>query len=298
MRRLLAIIFMLMLLMPGIALAQPSEVEVGTYVLNIGKYDLEHGSYTIDFYLWFWSNDVLPEDLDFEFMNGRAKTIDQTADDPDYRFYRIEAEMYENGDLRNYPSDVQQITIKLEDKGLNSKDLVFVPNKNESGISPEIVMPGWDIVGDEIIAKNVTYKIWGEEYSRYIHAVKISRVKSSFYEILIPLICIVIIGWLCFFLPLDDLGERLFITGSSLIAAVAFHIYVTSSIPATGYLTMADKMILSAYSMIVFMLIGFTVTDFYKKRKRSLKMALEVNTIFRITALVIPFAIFMLLSLL
>lgn len=58
--------------------AEPKEYTVGVYLLNVGKIDLQTGSYDLDFYLWFKSEDdnFIENPPKFEFMNGRA-TIDQ-----------------------------------------------------------------------------------------------------------------------------------------------------------------------------------------------------------------------------
>ena len=58
----------------------PAHVRMGIYIINVGKFDLASGSYTIDFYLTVESDSELPPgyntekaaDLSFEFINGRA----------------------------------------------------------------------------------------------------------------------------------------------------------------------------------------------------------------------------------
>src|SRR5438874_10892938 len=73
----------------------PVTVKIGIYVLNVGKFDLQTGTYTVDFYLDMTS--VPPEadmgDPRFEFINGRAASIDKLIDKPTERFYRIQANL-------------------------------------------------------------------------------------------------------------------------------------------------------------------------------------------------------------
>lgn len=109
------------LLLTSFALA--ADVNVGTYIINVGQYDITQGSYILDFYLWF-EGDYTPN---FEFTNGRAITIDKMIDKPGYVFYRIEGKFYNEIDLRDYPIDSQKLTIEIEDKILEKNRLKFFP---------------------------------------------------------------------------------------------------------------------------------------------------------------------------
>src|SRR5207253_1111985 len=87
--------------------ADPVTVKVGVYVLNVGKFDLLTGSYTVDFYL---DMTVLPPatdmgDAKFEFINGRAASTDKLIDTPGEKFYRVQANLQTNVDMRRFPWD-------------------------------------------------------------------------------------------------------------------------------------------------------------------------------------------------
>ena len=74
-------IFLFGLLLGFLGSAEPVKVYVGVYVLNLGKFELATGAYTVDFYLSLRSQEPV-EMGDFEFMNGRAATVDKLIDTP------------------------------------------------------------------------------------------------------------------------------------------------------------------------------------------------------------------------
>ena len=94
---------------------QPTNfVQVGIYVLNIGKYELATGSFTADFYLSLKCSSQCSED--FEFMNGRASSFEKIINEPNEKFYRIQANLNSPVDLKKFPFDNQKLQIILEDK--------------------------------------------------------------------------------------------------------------------------------------------------------------------------------------
>ena len=71
---------------------KPQVIKVGVYVLNVGKFELSTGQYTMDFYLSLTSDRPIA-DNSFEFMNGRASSSDLLISEPTNKFYRIQANL-------------------------------------------------------------------------------------------------------------------------------------------------------------------------------------------------------------
>src|SRR5688572_8022701 len=99
-----------MLLVPQVA-AQPVEVGVDLHVLNIGNYDANKGTYTLDMYLVLrWDVASAPPAFvpdKYEFMNGRATskelTYDATVNGTREMWWRIQANLYSSPYFREYP---------------------------------------------------------------------------------------------------------------------------------------------------------------------------------------------------
>ncbi|MCX8190406.1 MAG: hypothetical protein N3F05_04235 [Candidatus Diapherotrites archaeon] len=247
---------------------EPQEVEVGIYILNIGKFEVSTGSYTVDFYLSMKCRDAC-DPSNFEFMNGRATSIDKLIDEPNEKFYRIQASLAENIDLKKYPFDEHFLTIQLEDKRNKSDKLVYVPDKKSAGVDPSVVIVGWDLLGYEQEVAEHFYEPYEETYSRFIFKIHIRRILlAAIIKTFLPVIFIVIAGLLALLIhEQDKLWTRIGINTSSLIASVMFHLNVTSSIPPVGYLTFADKFMISTYSILLLSLFSTVMMMRHAKRK-------------------------------
>jgi len=142
------LIFLFGLLLGFWGAAEPVKVYVGVYVLNLGKFELATGAYTVDFYLSLRSQEPV-EMGDFEFMNGRAATVDKLIDTPTEKFYRIQANLSQNLDLRRYPFDEHLLTIEIEDKRRTVDELVYVVDEQNCGVDPGVIVVGWRLAGWE-----------------------------------------------------------------------------------------------------------------------------------------------------
>ncbi len=286
-------IFAIFLLAPA-AIAAPQEVKVGAYILNIGEYDITKGSYTADFYLWFeWTGGKSPEN--FEIMNGRVEEKKILFEEPGYKFYRIHANLYDKVTVKDYPLDKQSISIKIEDELLSADEMVYVPLANESGYSEDMDLSGWEITGAHAEVKSNYYKNFDDRYSRYLYSIELSRPISAYYRMLIPILFIGLSTWLCFFMPLHKLDEKLILGGGTLISAIAFHIYLTDPLPSVGYLTLADKYMISLYALILPTLVSMIIVERLVVGQKH-QAAEHINTTYAILSLFMPVATFLVLN--
>ena len=249
--------FLILLSTLSLAQSSPEEVKVGIYVLNVGKFDLSSGSYTVDFYLSMeCDNPCNPEG--FEFMNGRASTIDKIIDEPSQKFYRIQAGLSENIDLKDYPFDRHYLPISIEDKRKTIEEQVYVLDEKNTGIDPSVTLVGWELEGWNGEVENHYYKTYGETFSRLNFKIGIKRIYlTSILKTFLPIAFIVLVGLLALLIAeRDKLWTRIGINTSSLIASVMFHLNITSSIPPVGYLTFADKFMIFTYIILTLNLLS------------------------------------------
>lgn len=247
-----AIFILLFLVLSYPAAAQ--EVHVGVYVLNVGKFEVNTGTYTVDFYLDFkCSSECSPEK--FEFTNGRAASIDKLIDTPTEKFYRIQASLSQNIDLRQYPFDKHSLTIELEDKEKPIAEQHYIPDNSSSGIDPSVIIVGWHLDWWNATTAEHRYEPYDETFSRYIFSIEISRVPlTSFLKSFLPVFFMVFVGLLSLLLRADKVTTRLTLNISTLLAAVMFHVNLTSTIPPVGYLTFADKFMITTYIILILIL--------------------------------------------
>jgi hypothetical protein len=210
----------------------------------------------------------VPCDPDFEFMNGRAKSVERLIDEPKLKFYRIQASLADNIDLKNYPFDEHDLTIALEDKNRKSNELVFAPDEGNSGVDQNVLLVGWQLTGWNASEQKHFYAPYGEEYSRYEFKTGINRIFiASALKIFPPVLFILIVGLLALLIEeRDKLWTRIGINTSALLACVMFHLNVTSSIPPVGYLTFADKFLIGTYVVLVLSLLSTVLMMVHAKR--------------------------------
>jgi hypothetical protein len=232
-----------------VPIVSAEEVQVGLYLLNLGKFDISTGTFTADFYL---SMNCEENCSDFEFMNGRASSVDRIVDTPSEKFYRIQANLNNPVDLRNFPFDSQQLQIVLEDKSRPVEELTYVPVRDESGIDESIFFTGFSINGWGAKVVEHVYPVYDETYSQYVFFIDISRIAfNSFLKTFLPVLVIMLIVMFTFVMDPDKISTRLTVASSSLVATVMFHISIANQIPPVGYLTLADKFMILTYVLLL-----------------------------------------------
>jgi len=229
------------------------EVSVGLYLLDLGEFNIGTGSFTADFYLWMECASPPCFLDDFEFMNGRAAHRETIEDTPRSKFYRIQANLNSAVDLAKFPFDSQRMQVVLEDTKATVEELRYVADKSRSGVDQGSVFPGWTVRGWSAQVRDHNYPVFGETYSRYTLSVDISRlVVSSFIKTFLPVFFIVLVVLSSFVLDPDNIPMRLTMVGSALVASVMFHVSITNQLPPVGYLTLADKVMLLTYAIVLF----------------------------------------------
>ncbi len=259
-----------------------NRVETSIYILNLGKFDVSTGSFTADFYLSMKCDNCSPQG--FEFMNGRATSTDKITDTENEIFYRIQGSFNNDVDLKKFPFDSQFMQIIIEDKSRTIADFNYVSNDEQSGLDESIFFSGWDIKGWKSSISEHYYPPYDETYSQYKFSIDIERIKfNAFMKTFLPVIFIVLVVMFTFLIDPDKITNRLTVAGSSLVAAVMFHITMTNQIPPVGYLTFADKfMILTYLFLLGTFIINITMLELQERQKPQLVEKLHRRTEFSI----------------
>jgi hypothetical protein len=236
------------------SLKQNANVKVGIWIVNVEKVDLAASSYKLDFYLWFKfnsSNISLKDVTEFEFVNGFPTKYEVKADEEHgYLEYRIRGDFIKTFDFTRYPFETHELTVELEHKNLNASHLSFEADPT-SNVDESVNVAGWEI-GD--FETRVTEHSYGDEaYSRFIFSITLRRpALSSFVKSVLPISVITTISLLAFFISPQNFAQRIGLGVTTLLSATAFHLSLLSGIPPTGYLTLADRMMLSVYTIFLY----------------------------------------------
>ncbi|MEM3752910.1 MAG: hypothetical protein QXM65_08235 [Candidatus Bathyarchaeia archaeon] len=231
-----------------------TEVHVGIWLINVEKIDLTASSYRLDFYLWFKFNSSeisSAEVKEFEIVNGApTKTPETVAEEENRVEYRIRGEFMKTFDFTRYPFETHMLTIELEHKSRNASLLIFRPD-SESAVDETVNVAGWEIGGFEQMV--VEHSYGDETYSRFVFILYLKRpVFSAFVKSVLPISVITTISLLTFFISPQNFGQRIGLAVSTLMSASAFHLSLLSGIPPIGYLTLADRMMISVYAIFLY----------------------------------------------
>lgn len=267
---LIGCVFCLSLTPAARAAPGPNTVLVGIYVLNVGELDLRTGSYTMDFYLSMRCATARCNFGSFEFMNGRASSISLEENTTTERFWRIQANLYENLDLHKYPFDSHNLLIQIEDESLTKQNLTYQPDPNYSALAPSIVVVGWSVTGWSQSVVDDYYKVYNETYSRYTFSLTLDREPTSAVAIFIPVLLLTVIALMATLMYGDVSSvfeNRILLSASLLIAAVLFQFSLDSNLPPLGYLTFADWFMIATYFvMMAGLMSGILVLNYHHRK--------------------------------
>lgn len=269
------------LLTAALASAEPLQVAVGMHVIEMRQVDTRTQSFYGDFYVWlrFPKGDLTEERLKqithIEPVNGKFESFEvndeKEVGDEYYVCYRVTGTFFFVPDLKNYPFDTQTLPLTLENASLEAYEMVFVDDRisyEQSG-TPEV---RWGLSPTLSIAdytlKQVDRTVFtaryptnfgdpskdkaGTSYSRFTLKVGFERQYWSYaFKILIPLLIILAMAYLVFFLPPAQLDTSASVAMTALLSCMAYNVAVSQNMPEIGYLVLSDKFFIATYLLLL-----------------------------------------------
>lgn len=273
---------------------QEKKYEIGVHVINVGKIDLQTGTYDLDFYLWVKSEegnfDKSPPRI--EFMNGKA-SMEPIKIEPNYYESRVKGVFQKNMNFKNYPFEMIQLTVEVE--GINDSSILeLVADEKESGIDKLVNIPGWNLIESRIFVTEHEYSD-NTTFSRLVFSIDIERFPlSSFLKTIFPILIITTIAMLAFWMSPSNFTARIGLGASTLLAAVAAHLNAAGQLPPIGYLTLMDKIMIIAYSLFLNNLLSMVIQMRLIDHKKEIE-AEKINSKMRKMMPIIIIIIFMIL---
>ncbi len=246
------------------------KVQVGLYMMNVHDLDMAANSFYADFYLWArWKGELNPFD-GMEFVNEvedwgttRQDLVDSVVIDKEgYKYFiqRVEGRFFHAFDLENYPLDEQRVDIQLENSWYTIERLAMLPDTVGSKLKSELVLPGWDIKGFEMIINKNSYNTnFGDiaedpssRYSNLTFNMVIERPSNYFlWKLLLPLLVVIVSSIGAFFLHPSYIDARICLPVSALLTAVFLQQTYTDNLPDIGYMVLMDQIYVMSYILII-----------------------------------------------
>ena len=238
----------------------PEIVKVGIYLLRAGSLDISTGAIDVDFYIDFTCEKDCDKNQDkFEIVNGtlRSAVLLEDADSAHNPTYRATATVFQDVDLRQYPFDKHQVKIVIESSIYDQSQVAYVVNEKTTAIDPQVFILGWEMERAPT-AKIVEqyYQAWDLYYTRYEFTTELSKPPlAGWLKGLLPAIFIALGSLFALFITSKNIGNRVAIITSALVASVLYHLNFTSRVPSIGYLTYADTFMMINYIIILISLV-------------------------------------------
>jgi len=250
---------------------EPIIVNVGVYVVGTSEFNLDSGTYNVDFYITMYcSSDCTDEMVGFDVVgiNGtEALQVENRVLEGDYAEFRVQATLNQNKiNLRRYPFDSHQLNVIIETKFLLTDELIYQVNYDESGIDEDVQLQGWDLNPDFTV-KVIEKTYYGAElgYSRFIFTMETTRVPiAAFIRSILPAIAILLISFVGTFMP--DRYQRIGLAGGVLLAMLLHHLAVGAEVPPVGYAVYFDAFMLLNDTAILIQFAG-TVYELVREKR-------------------------------
>jgi hypothetical protein len=229
----------------------PATIKVGLVISEIRDYDIQTGGFGSDFFMSFTSDKPMPK-VHPIFANGREVNCQEIVDSPSFRFSRCTGSFTSAVDLRQYPFDTQRLDIIVEDIVYGVDTLVFVPDPERTSLDAGFRLAGYGVasVGANAYKHQYPPRFDRDDLyvSRYKFTIGVDRfAQSAAFSVYVPAFIIVLISLIGLWVPASELEVRSSAGAPMLAAAVLFHYSLILALPATGYLTHADKLMLGVY---------------------------------------------------
>lgn len=166
-------------------------------------------------------------------------------------------------DVRDFPFDRQTFEIRIASSTFSLDEVVLVPHEERSsGVARSLSLPDWQIL-DSRLEPGV--------FQPAEFAIRLSSVALMFtarryvspymVKVIIPLILIVCMSAIVFWIDPSQSGTQIGVATSSMLTLIAYRFMVGNDLPPVPYLTRMDAFILGSTILVFVALIQAVVTS-------------------------------------
>jgi hypothetical protein len=206
------------------------------------------------------------------FPNGTVRQVVRAYGDFSFR-----------ADLTNFPFDQQQVGFTLV-SSLGPEAVMLVAKPENLGLAEHLSVANWVI--EPLGSRNSEYYIAPVELS-------VSRLDIDFqatrltgfytWQLLLPLVLVVMMTWAVFWLPLEFVAPRVGLVATSMLTLIAYRFSMSSILPPIAYLTRLDKFMVAS-SVLVFSALAAAVAVTHLESSGRIPLATGLNAVSRYLA--------------
>lgn len=274
--------------------AQPLDVQVGIYISKIPSFSIRDFLWTADLFVWFkWTGDQIDPGESFGILDGnilsKEKISESTNGDTHYSRYRVIAEINQFFDVARFPLNEFILTIGIIDHQHPVFELQYIGDDQNSGVSARVrIIEGISIYKKLGLEKLYPYQTtfgdptfpndYRPTFSSFFYNLLLTSPGLRYYlKMFLALYISVLIAISVFFIKPIDVDSRFGLGVGALFAAVANTYIISSLLPPSGGLVMAD-MINSFGISVIFLTVIESILSLYLlevKEKEMLSKRLD-----------------------
>jgi hypothetical protein len=281
-------IFCLLSALPVVAKTDTPEspvaqtVDVGIYLNNIPAITLKEKKFQVDFNIWFrWQDDALNPMESFKIFNGNIDANDgivkKKIGNINYAMQRVQATIFRNFDVDRYPLDNHVLKIQIEDQNSDNATFSFVPDLENTNVSPKMTVPGWTVGVFEGYASETSYKSnYGDssvvkdaeiKRPRYTFSVELKRAGFGyFFKYFSILFLAATLTFVAFGISPELIDTRFWLVTTSFFLAVITGSSLEANLPQSESFGLGDML----YNVTMLTVLASTMVMIYHHRKFAL----------------------------
>jgi len=171
--------------------------------------------------------------------------------------------------LDNFPFDQHMFRLHLVVPTYTPEEIQFVPEEkligrglpHAVGMSKDISLPDWEIL--KFKAEKASYLMGDDiEDAGYVFEFTAKRlVKYYLMKIILPLIFIVMMSWIVFWIDPENSSSQIAASITSMLTLIAYRFAIDTQVPKVSYTTRMDEFIFMSTVLVFITLIQVIVTS-------------------------------------
>jgi hypothetical protein len=250
-------------------------VKVGIYITSIYSLGFAENDFGIDYWVWYIYKDSTLRPLETtEIVNSESVSRDFATTELKGNVYwathKCSAMIKKNWDIARFPLDGQTLDVQLEETDMDTSELVYVADVENSKIDSSVQLSGWKISNFKLTPSIYTYKTtYGDptlkgnsSYARLSISTRIEREsKNIFLKLFLGLYVAFLIALSVFFLDGAEIGARTSLAVGALFASVGNKYIVDSSLPDHSSFTIVDKIHDATFALILISIVFSIISN-------------------------------------
>lgn len=195
---------------------------------------------------------------------------------------RIYGDFSQYLDLKDFPFDTQEFSIQVVSPHKANEIDVVQNSELPSRIAEKITLPDWTINDWSVTFDD--FRVESGAIPRGAFALKfVAKRKQGYfiYKIILPLVLIVTMSWVVFWIPLAVTAPRIGLPATVMLTLIAYRYSIDQIIPQISYLTRIDMFILLATVLVYFSLIETAIAAALHERNHK-KWARQLDRVCRV----------------